>query len=109
MTAEARAAISEEANTIHVSAATAWEIATKVRIGKLPSVAPIAGQLADVVAQHDFDELPVTLADGERAGLLPLHHRDPFDRMLIAQAQARDLPLISNETLFDDYGVRRIW
>lgn len=105
----AQAAIAEEANEIFVSAATGWEIATKVRIGKLPSVAPVAGKLPSVIAMHGFKELPVSLTEGERAGLLPGDHRDPFDRMLIAQAQVHGLTLISNEKVFDNFGIRRLW
>ena len=105
----ARDFIGEEANTVFVSAASAWEIATKVRIGKLPGAAEIASNLASCMASQGFTELPISLADGARAGNLPGPHRDPFDRMLIAQAQAHDLPLISNEAVFDDYGIRRLW
>ena len=61
------------------------------------------------VAGQGFEELAITLADAERAGRLPGLHRDPFDRMLIAQAQGRDLALVSNEVSFDGYGVRRLW
>ena len=105
----ARDFIGEEANTVFVSAASAWEIATKVRIGKLPGAAEIASNLASCMASQGFTDLPISLADGARAGNLPGPHRDPFDRMLIAQAQAHDLPLISNEAVFDDYGIRRLW
>ena len=105
----ARDFIGEEANTVFVSASSAWEIATKVRIGKLPGAAEIASNLASCMALQGFTELPISLADGARAGNLPGPHRDPFDRMLIAQAQAHDLPLISNEAVFDDYGIRRLW
>ncbi len=80
-----------------------------MRIGKLPSVAPVAGRLPSVIAQHGFKELPVTLTEGERAGLLPGEHRDPFDRMLIAQAQVHGLVFISNEKVFDNFGIRRLW
>ena len=65
--------------------------------------------MASVLAEQGFEALPVTVEDGQRAGFLPGHHRDPFDRMLIAQALARDLALVSNERLFDAYGVRRLW
>ncbi len=105
----ARTVMEDEANVVFVSAASGWEIATKVRIGKIPSVASIAGELPEIVAQHGFTELPISLADGVRVGFLPGPHRDPFDRMLIAQAQAHDMPLISNEVLFDEYRIRRIW
>ena len=105
----ARRAIANEANVILVSAASAWEIATKHRLGKLPGADEIAPDIAGAIADQDFEELPITVADAARAGALPGHHRDPFDRMLIAQAQARNLVLISNEPLFDRYGVRRLW
>ena len=62
-----------------------------------------------MLTSQGLNELAITLAPGLRAGGLPGPHRDPFDRMLIAQAQAEDLALISNETVFDAYGVRRLW
>ena len=92
-----------------VSAASAWEISTKHRLGKLPSAEAVARNIAGAIADQGFDELPVTVGDAERAGALPGSHRDPFDRMLIAQALARNLAFISNESLFDRYGVRRVW
>lgn len=109
LTRPARKVIAETKNTILVSAASAWEIATKVRLGKLPTAADLA---ADFVGHLDRDAMQILPISGEhavRAGLLPGAHRDPFDRMLIAQAQAENLPLVSNEVLFDSYGVRRIW
>lgn len=105
----ARKFIGKEENKVYLSAASAWEITTKVRIGKLPGAAEVASDLGACVASQGFTELPISLADGARAGSLPGPHRDPFDRMLIAQAQAHDLPLISNEAVFDDYGIRRLW
>ncbi len=92
-----------------VSAASAWEISTKHRLGKLPSAEAVARNIAGAIADQGFDELPVTVGDAERAGALPGSHRDPFDRMLIAQALARNLAFISNESLFDRYDVRRVW
>lgn len=105
----AQAAIAQPDRVVLVSAASAWEITTKHRLGKLPGAAAVAENLRDCVAGQGFGELPITLADGERAGRLPGPHRDPFDRMLIAQALARELLLVSNETLFDQYGVARLW
>ena len=61
------------------------------------------------MASQGFTELPISLADGARAGNLPGPHRDPFDRMLIAQAQAHDLQLISNEADFENFGIKRLW
>ena len=109
MSRPARAAVDAAAQGVLVSAATAWEIATKHRLGKLPSVDAIADDLAGAIRRHGFEELPVTVQHGERAGWLPGQHRDPFDRMLIAQAQVEDLAIVSNEALFDRFGVRRVW
>jgi len=105
----ARDFIGEEANAVFVSAATAWEITTKFRIGKLPGAQEVAADLAASVTSQGFSELPISLADGARAGSLTGPHRDPFDRMLIAQAQAYALTLISNEKIFDEFGIKRLW
>ena len=101
--------ITDEENDIFVSAATAWEIATKHRIGKLREVGGIVADLPDIIKEQGFEELPITVDDGVRAGMFPLYHRDPFDRVLIAQAISRNLALVSGEALFDRYGVRRVW
>jgi PIN domain nuclease of toxin-antitoxin system len=105
----ARAWISDPKHGILVSAASAWEIATKVRIGKLPGAVEVAARFHDCLCQQGFTPLEITTDHALRAGSLPGSHRDPFDRMLIAQAQALNVPLISNENLFDQYGIRRIW
>ena len=94
--------------TVFVSAATAWEITTKHRLGKLPDAAESRGT-SRPASRRRFRELPIAVADGERAGRLPGPHRDPFDRMIVAQALGADLMLVSNEALFDGYGVRRLW
>jgi PIN domain nuclease of toxin-antitoxin system len=86
-----------------------WEIATKVRIGKLPGAQAFAAEFPARIERLGFYGLAVTLEHGQRAGLLPGAHKDPFDRMLIAQAQAENIPLISNERIFESYGIRRIW
>lgn len=109
LSATARTAVGDSTNTVFVSAVSSWEVATKFRLGKLPSAAVVAQDLHRHVARQGFAELPVSFAHGQRAGSLPGLHRDPFDRMLIAQAQANDLALVSNEALFDAYGVRRVW
>jgi len=105
----ARAVIGAEATVVFVSSASAWEIATKVRLGKLPGATEVAAELPAVVRQQDFTTLPISVVHALRAGNLPGPHRDPFDRMLIAQAQVDDLGLVSNEKAFDIYGVRRLW
>jgi len=105
----AQVAIADEGNEIFVSAASAWEITTKFRLGKLPSVAPIAADLASAIGSQGFVPLSVTLRHGQVAGALPGPHHDPFDRMLIAQAMLDNLVLVSNETRFDVFGVARFW
>jgi PIN domain nuclease of toxin-antitoxin system len=106
----ARTAIEDDAeNQVFVSAASAWEIATKYRIGKLPNAAAVASDVARTVAEEGFNELSVSVRHAERAGSLVGHHQDPFDRMLIAQAMLDDLALVSNERAFDVYGVKRLW
>ncbi|MFD1192813.1 MULTISPECIES: type II toxin-antitoxin system VapC family toxin [Phenylobacterium] len=105
----ARQAIADPANPVFVSAASLWEITTKHRLGKLPGVAAIAHDLEAVVADNGFEPLPISLRHGQVAGSLPGPHRDPFDRMLIAQAMGENLTLVSNEAAFDVYGVSRLW
>jgi PIN domain nuclease of toxin-antitoxin system len=105
----ARWALEDEDNPVYVSAASAWEVATKHRLGKLPKAGPLAKNFASEVVRQGFLELAISLDDGQRAGALAGHHRDPFDRMLIAQSKAHDLALVSNEEVFDSYGVIRIW
>jgi PIN domain nuclease of toxin-antitoxin system len=96
-------------NQIFVRAASAWEIATKFRIGKLPEAQVIALDIGGAMAGEGFSELPVTVAHAQRAGALPEPVRDPFDRMLIAQSIVEGMPLVSNERRFDRYGVTRLW
>lgn len=105
----AQEAIADEANSITVSAASAMEVATKYRIGKLPNAALLARDFEAIVADQGFDELPITVHHARVAGEMKIEHKDPFDRLLIAQAQTEDLVLISNEALFDDFAVNRLW
>ena len=106
---KARALLASFDTEVYVSAASAWEIATKVRIGKLPGAEAFASEFTERLLRLSFRELPISVQHGQRAGLLPGTHKDPFDRMLIAQAQAENLPILSNERIFDEYHVRRIW
>jgi PIN domain nuclease of toxin-antitoxin system len=104
-----RRLMSDKGNTIFVSAASAWEMATKVRLGRLPAASDITRNFQEYLLQSGFESLPVSAEHGIRAGLLPGPHQDPFDRMLIAQAEIEKLFIVSNEKIFDQYGVRRIW
>ncbi len=105
----AREAIGEEQDFIFVSAASVWEITTKHRLGKLPGVSAIVGELAGVIESQGFVGLPISVRHGQAAGALPGPHRDPFDRMLIAQAMLDDLVLVSNDRAFGAYGARLLW
>jgi PIN domain nuclease of toxin-antitoxin system len=105
----ARKLMARGSSSLLVSAASAWEIAIKVRSGKLQGAAELAADFAGHLAREQFEPLPITVEHAVRAGLLPGPHRDPFDRMLIAQAQAENVPIISNDAAFDDYRVRRLW
>ena len=109
LSAAARTAIAAESNGIFVSAASVWEIATKHRIGKLPGVAAIVADLNGAICNQGFIGLPIAVRHGQVAGALPGPHRDPFDRMLIAQSMLENLVLVSNEEPFDAYGVTRLW
>ena len=105
----ARTAILDKRNTVLVSAASAWEMATKVRLGRLPVTSDILRDFSEYLVQSDFQDLSVTVEQGIRAGSLPGPLQDPFDRMLIAQAQAESFSIVSNEVIFDRYGISRIW
>ena len=105
----ARQAIATGTNEVLVSAATAWEIATKHRLGRLPGVELVALDVAGTIASQSFEQLPITVADAARAGALPGPHRDPFDRMLVAQAQSGNMALVSIDSAMDQYGVQRLW
>jgi PIN domain nuclease of toxin-antitoxin system len=109
LSARARDAIGDAQDPIFVSAASVWEITTKHRLGKLPGASAIADDLARVIEAQGFVGLPIAIRHGQAAGALPGPHRDPFDRMLIAQAMLDDLVLVSNERAFGAYGVRRLW
>src|SRR6202162_508200 len=107
--ASAQKLIANKNNDVLVSAASAWEIATKVRLGKLPIALDLAHDFIAHLERERFETLPISADHGIRAGLLPGPHKDPFDRMLIAQSQTENIPIITNEAVFESYGVRRLW
>jgi len=106
---KASAVIADESNTILVSAASAWEIATKVRLGKLPGAEILEREFLDVVDDAGYTLLAIDAASALRAGRLTSEHRDPFDRILAAQALAQDIPILSTDTKLDTFGIRRLW
>ena len=109
LSARAKAAIATDPTKVYVSGASAWEISTKARIGKLPDALDVAADVGGCIARQGFHPLAVTVAHGQRAGALPGPLKDPFDRMLIAQAMLDGLHLVSIQQSFDAYGVLRLW
>ena len=109
LSSAARTAIADPTNEVFVSAASAWEIATKHRIGKLPEAGLLAADVAGFVAAQGFNELPVSIRHGQIAGALPRIHKDPFDRMLVAQAIITDMAIVSGDEILSAYGVARLW
>ncbi len=105
----ARRLIGNDETTVLVSAASAWEICTKFRLGKLPGAATVATDVMACLDSQGFLPLPITVDHAQRAGGLPGPHRDPFDRVLIAQSQAEDLPLVTLDPVFGLYGTKLIW
>jgi PIN domain nuclease of toxin-antitoxin system len=100
--------ITNHNNTVLVSAAIAWELAIKVNLGKFDALA-LTTELPRYTEEEGFEELPISMDQAVRAGLLPLHHRDPFDRLLVAQAQALNVPILSADAVLDQYDVKRVW
>lgn len=109
LTAQAQSLILDPANDRLVSAATVWEMAIKFSLGKLPLSLPYRPWMDKVIADLVLDVLPITLDHAERQTGLPWHHRDPFDRLLAAQVLTEGIPLVSDDAIFDQYGVNRIW
>jgi PIN domain nuclease of toxin-antitoxin system len=92
-----------------VSAASAWEICTKVRIGKLPAARELCEDFLGMLNQHQFEALPISVEHGRLAGRMAGAHKDPFDRILAAQALVEGMPLVTNDPVFLAFGVTVIW
>lgn len=105
----ARAALADPENDIFVSSASAWEVSTKARKGALPEAGDVPQRLPDYVRQAGFRELPISLAHAQLAGALDSPHRDPFDRMLAAQARLEEMTLVSLDPAFRDFEVSVLW
>ena len=112
-----RKAIEGEENEVLLSIASVWEIAIKTNVGKLGLAKPFAELIPEQIIENEIELTPISMDDLKVVALLPLHHRDPFDRLLIAQAVslrecgsiAEDIPIISKDTAFDSYEVKRLW
>ena len=109
LTARAADVISDPSVTVLVSSATAWEIAIKAAAGRLELDGPPETYVPDRIRTHGFEALPIALTHALRAGALPRHHGDPFDRVLVAQGQVEDLPIVTGDPLLNLYDVVTIW
>ena len=105
----ARQLIADTENRVYVSAASAWEIATKQRLGKLPGVPEVVSRYSELVAADGFEHLSISHLHSLRAGSYAVAHRDPFDRMLAAQSELERLPLVTRDPVFEEFGTRILW
>jgi PIN domain nuclease of toxin-antitoxin system len=102
---DARRVVGDPENRVLFSAASVWEIALKRALGKLE----FEGNLTRAIVANGFEELPITALHAERAAALPDHHRDPFDRMLVAQALCESCVLMTRDRAFTPYGIPCFW
>lgn len=109
LTDAARGAIADANNQCYLSLASCWEMAIKSRLGKLRLAKPVERFVAEQLAANGFTLLNIELRHAAKVEKLPLHHRDPFDRLLIAQVIAEKLTVITADKVFSDYGVKVIW
>ncbi len=109
LTPRAAEAIADPEVHVLVSVVTAWEIAIKSAAGKLELEAPAEAYVPDRIRLHGFEPLPIDMAHALTAGALPRHHGDPFDRMLVAQGQVEDVPIITGDPLLGLYDIETIW
>jgi PIN domain nuclease of toxin-antitoxin system len=100
---------SEPQNDFYLSLASIWEMAIKIKIGKLHVPSPLLQFISEQVSQNEIKLLNIKLEHVIEIAELPLHHRDPFDRLLIAQSLVENMPIASVDKVFDDYAVQRLW
>ncbi|RME47267.1 MAG: type II toxin-antitoxin system VapC family toxin [Caldilineae bacterium] len=105
----AREVIGDGGNVVYLSAASGWEMAIKARLGKLQLPGALSSFIADQLIANAFDSLPVQMSHALHVYTLPPHHRDPFDRLLVAQAQVEDIPLLTADPQIGRYAVQVIW
>lgn len=105
----ARECISDGKNTLLLSAASGWEIAIKVGLGRIELPRPISGFLGEQLRENRIDVLPIQMSHALRVQELPPLHRDPFDRMLVAQAQLEKLPILTSDAWIPRYDVEALW
>lgn len=109
LTPAAVAALEDPANELLISAGTMWELSIKTGLGKLRLSLPFRGWVEQAIADLGLVVLPITLESCDRQASLPFHHRDPFDRLLAAQALVESIKVVSADAMLDQYGVDRVW
>jgi len=109
LSSTARALIIDEQNDFYLSPASYWELAIKISIGKYQLPGPFVPFLHQQIDLNDFVILPISAEHAGKVASLPYHHRDPFDRMIIAQALVEGMSVLSNDSVMDHYGVNRSW
>jgi PIN domain nuclease of toxin-antitoxin system len=109
LSSHARTLIEEPTNDVFLSIASVWEMAIKVSLGKLDLSQPFDLFIPNQLLLNDITLLDITVSHTLRVATLPFHHRDPFDRLLIAQSLVEGMPLISIDSVFDAYGMNRLW
>jgi PIN domain nuclease of toxin-antitoxin system len=105
----ARVMIEDSSNEKVLSVASVWEVAIKVGIGKIGLTKPVEDFFSEQLSRSGIRLLPIELRHAARVSTLPLHHRDPFDRLLVAQSLSDGLPLVSVDSVLDAYGIDRRW
>jgi len=99
----------DEKNDFFLSLASVWEMAIKASLGKLKLGLSLDKLILDQLQKNFIDQLPISFRHVTRVKKLPFHHRDPFDRLLIAQALEENIPVLSSDPAFDHYNIRRLW
>ena len=108
LTSKARNTIDNYSNTIYISRASLWEMAIKISIRKLKITVPYENVIKQI-NDNGFEIIPITFVHTLKVSKLEFHHKDPFDRIIIAQALTNQMTIVSNEKIFDNYKVKRIW
>ena len=109
LSSTAKALIEDPENTIYLSVASIWEMAIKVSLGKLEMPSPFTDFIDEQLDENTITLLNIKTAHTGIVATLPFHHRDPFDRLIIAQSKVEDIPIIGKDAIFDDYGIKRLW
>ena len=105
----AHAALASAGNNLFISTATVWEVAIKVGVNKLSLSLPFRDWMIQSLSDLSLSIIPLNVEHADVLSSLPMHHRDPFDRVLVAQAMVDGIPLVSCDAAFDSYGINRIW